>query len=106
MNHTVNSAEINEYTVAFDRLNFTCELLTYLNVLPELSLSGIVCFLLSLTDRTNNSASCLCYFDNLEGNCLLEKLFKLAVLGNACLGSWDEYSCTVGDNDNAALNYR
>ena len=85
MNHTVNSAEINEYAVAFDRLNFTCELLTYLNVLPELSLSGIVCFLLSLTDRTNNSASCLCYFDNLERNCLLEKLFKLAVLGNACL---------------------
>ena len=85
MDHTVNSAEVYEYAVAFDRLNLTRELLTYLNCFPELSLSSVISFLLSLTDRTYNSASCFCYFDNLERNCLLKKLFKLAVLGNTRL---------------------
>jgi len=105
MNHSVNTAEVYEYAVAFHGLNFASEFLANFEFFPELSLNSVENFSFSSSDRTNNSASAFVYFENLEVNFLLKDIVKLSALGNACLRCGDKYSCAIfACNDNAALN--
>ena len=100
----VNRTDVNEYAVVLDGANLALELLTNLNVLPELSSLSVANLSGSLTDRTNNSVALLVDLDYLELYGLLNQILKLAASRNAGLGSRDKYSCAVSYNDHAALD--
>lgn len=73
----VNRTDVNEYAVVLDGANLALELLTNLNVLPELSSLSVANLSGSLTDRTNNSVALLVDLDYLELYGLLNQILKL-----------------------------
>ena len=79
MNHTVDTAEVNESTEACKGLNLTNKSLTNFSRLPELSLSLFLLSAVNSLDRTNSSLlAAFINFDDLELNLLLVELLKIS----------------------------
>ena len=104
VDETVNTTEVNEYTVRCDVLNCTLEDLTLFELADDLLL---LCFQLSLDEslvRNNYVAELLVDLNNLELHCLAYEYVVVAYWVNVNLASREECLNSEYINDHATLS--
>ena len=104
VDESVNTTEVNEYTVRGDVLDCTLEDLTLLKLADDFFL---LCLQLSLDEglvRNNNVTELLVDLDNLELHCLAYEYIVVTYRMNVNLASWQECLDTEYVNDHTALS--
>ena len=105
MNHTVYAAKVNKCAVRSKGFDFSGIGLANLNGIPE---GCLFCFSLlckHAADGTDCAFTLGIDFKNSESYVLFKKTVKRIVSGGSSLRSRDENRYTVGNGNNAALNY-
>ena len=104
VDQTVNTAEVNEYTVSSDVLNGTLEDLTLLELADDLLTLLLELLLDERLVRYNDVAELLVDLYNLELHCLAYEYVVVAYRVNVDLASWQESLDTEDVNDHTALS--
>ena len=104
VDQTVNTAEVNEYTVSSDVLNGTLEDLTLLELADDLLTLLLELLLDESLVRYNDIAELLVDLYNLELHCLAYEYVVVAYRVNVDLASWQESFDTENVNDHTALS--
>ena len=104
VNHTVNTAQVNECAVAGE--GFDNALITFanFNFAPEFFFQSFLLLFENVFDGANCSVTFLVYFADDKVNLLFEQLLEWFVFGNTGQGSRDEYLYALGDSQNAAFD--
>ena len=103
MNESVNTAEVNEYTVRSDVLNGTLENLTFLQLADNLFLLLLQLSLDESLVRNNNIAELLIDLHNLEFHGLTNEYIVITNRMNVDLATWQEGLDAKYVNDHTAL---
>ena len=100
VNHTVNTAEINERAVSGEALNATRVYLALFDRSPECGFTSAA--LLASNELNRADSSIALDLDNAKLYLLALNGGKIAVLRNACLRCGNEHAVSSNENDNAA----
>ena len=103
MNHTVDTADIDERTIAGHGLDDTVILIADLHLVPDGLCLLAALFLSDGTDGTDNALAAAVDLGDLNADLLLEQLVHVSLLGQAGLGCGNEYANALDVDDYAAL---
>ena len=103
VDHAVHAADIHEHTVGGHGLDDTVIVLAHLDVVPNLSLSGLTGLILHGTDGTHHAAAGTVDLGDTQGDSLADHLAELSAAGLAALGSGDKHTHALDIDHDAAL---
>ena len=103
MNHTVNTADVDEHTVGGHGLDNAVIVLAHFDFRPNGSLSSLTGFVGDGLDGTDNAAAGTVDLSDAELHLLLEQLAQIGILGQTALRSGNEHTNALNGDDDAAL---